>query len=119
MARDLGAEIRVYQYIARLYYSGGRISGAAVDRKLLNAGNYVLALGSYSRQMLAPLGTKAPIYPLKGYSITVPIINPDAAPVTTMLDETYKVAITRFDNRIRVGGMAEIRSYDLKIDPRK
>jgi D-amino-acid dehydrogenase len=49
----------------------------------------------------------------------VPITDPARAPVSTMLDETYKVALTRFDNRIRVGGMAEIRGYDLKIDPRK
>lgn len=119
MARDLGVEFRFNQNIERLDYAGDRINGVWVDGKLLTADNYVLALGSYSRQMLAPLGIKAPIYPLKGYSITVPIINPDAAPVSTMLDETYKVAITRFDNRIRVGGMAEIRGYDLKIDPRK
>ena len=90
-----------------------------INGKRETADHYVLALGSYSPQLLKPLGIKAPIYPLKGYSITVPITNPDMAPVSTMLDETYKVAITRFDERIRVGGMAEIRGYDLKIDPRK
>lgn len=119
MARELGVEFRFNQNIERLDYAGDRLNGVWVDGKLLTADNYVLALGSYSPQMLAPLGIKAPIYPLKGYSITVPITNPDAAPVSTMLDETYKVAITRFDNRIRVGGMAEIRGFDLKIDPRK
>ena len=119
MARELGVEFRFNQNIERLDYAGDRLNGVWVDGKLLTADNYVLALGSYSPQMLAPLGIKAPIYPLKGYSITVPITNPDAAPVSTMLDETYKVAITRFDNRIRVGGMAEIRGFDLKIDSRK
>ena len=119
MARELGVEFRFNQNIERLDYAGDRLNGVWIDGKLETADNYVLALGSYSPQMLAPLGIKAPIYPLKGYSITVPITNPDMAPVSTMLDETYKVAITRFDNRIRVGGMAEIRGYDLKIDPRK
>ncbi|MFA5677853.1 MAG: D-amino acid dehydrogenase [Pseudomonas sp.] len=119
MARELGVEFRFNQNIERLEYAGDRLNGVWVDGKLLTADNYVLALGSYSPQMLKPLGIKAPIYPLKGYSITVPIINAEAAPVSTMLDETYKVAITRFDNRIRVGGMAEIRGFDLNIDPRK
>ena len=48
------------------------------------------------------------MYPLKGYSLTVPITDAAMAPTSTILDETYKVAITRFDNRIRVGGMAEM-----------
>jgi len=119
MARELGVEFRFNQNIERLDYAGDRLNGVWVDGKLLTADNYVVALGSFSPQMLAPLGIRAPIYPLKGYSITVPIIDEGKAPVSTMLDETYKVAITRFDNRIRVGGMAEIRGFDMKIDPRK
>lgn len=119
MARELGVEFLFNQTIERLEYDGDRISGVWINGTLETADHYVLALGSYSRQMLAPLGIRAPIYPLKGYSITVPIINPDMAPVSTMLDETYKVAVTRFDQRIRVGGMAEIRGYDLKINPAK
>lgn len=119
MARELGVEFRFNQNIERLDYAGDRLNGVWVDGKLLTADNYVLALGSYSPQLLAPLGIRAPIYPLKGYSITVPIIDATKAPVSTMLDESYKVAVTRFDDRIRVGGMAEIRGFDLKIDPRK
>lgn len=119
MARELGVEFRFGQTIERLEHEGDRISGVIINGKRETADHYVLALGSYSPQLLKPLGIKAPIYPLKGYSITVPITNPEMAPVSTMLDETYKVAITRFDERIRVGGMAEIRGYDLKIDPRK
>ena len=53
------------------------------------------------------------------YSLTVPITNPAMAPTSTILDETYKVAITRFDNRIRVGGMAEIAGFDLSLNPRR
>jgi D-amino-acid dehydrogenase len=62
---------------------------------------------------------KIPVYPLKGYSITVPIVNAAAAPVSTILDETYKIAVTRFDDRIRVGGMAEIAGFDLRLNPRR
>jgi D-amino-acid dehydrogenase len=60
-----------------------------------------------------------PVYPLKGYSITVPITDAAKAPVSTILDETYKIAVTRFDDRIRVGGMAEIAGYSKRLNPRR
>src|SRR5690606_769404 len=60
-----------------------------------------------------------PVYPMKGYSITVPIADESRAPVSTLLDESYKIAITRFDKRIRVGGMAEIAGYDLSLNPKR
>ena len=56
---------------------------------------------------------------MKGYSLTVPITNPDRAAMSTVMDETYKVAVTRFDNRIRVGGMAELSGFDLRLNPRR
>lgn len=119
MARELGVEFRFGQDIQRLEYSGDRLDGVLIDGKLEKADRYVLALGSYSADMLRPLGIRAPVYPLKGYSLTVPIGNPAMAPVSTVLDETYKVAITRFEQRIRVGGMAEIAGHDLSLNPRR
>ncbi|MBX9912532.1 MAG: D-amino acid dehydrogenase [Pseudomonadaceae bacterium] len=119
MAADLGVQFRFGQNIQRLDFAGDRINGVYIDGKLEVADQYVLALGSYSPQLLKPLGIKAPVYPLKGYSLTVPITNPAMAPTSTILDETYKVAITRFDNRIRVGGMAEIAGFDLSLNPRR
>ena len=71
----------------------------------------VVALGADSTTLLKNL-VAPPVYPLKGYSITTSIANESAAPVSTVLDETYKIAITRFDKRIRVGGMAEIVGFD-------
>jgi len=119
MARELGVEFRFNQDIQRLQFAGDRLEGVWIDGQLEKADRYVLALGSYSPQMLKPLGIRAPVYPLKGYSLTVPISDPAMAPVSTVLDETYKVAITRFDQRIRVGGMAEIAGHDLSLNPRR
>jgi D-amino-acid dehydrogenase len=119
MARALGVEFRFEQNIQRLDSAGDRINGVWVDGTLETADHYVLALGSYSPQLLQPLGIRAPVYPLKGYSLTVPITNAAMAPSSTILDETYKVAMTRFDKRIRVGGMAEIAGFDLSLDPRR
>ncbi|WP_421682711.1 D-amino acid dehydrogenase [Stutzerimonas urumqiensis] len=119
MAANLGVEFRFGCDIQRLQADGDRLAGVWIDGQLETADRYVLALGSYSPPMLKPLGIRAPVYPLKGYSLTVPIVDPDMAPMSTVLDETYKVAITRFDQRIRIGGMAEIAGYDLSLDPRR
>ncbi len=118
-AKALGVEFRFDQMIQCFGMDGDRISGVMINGQLEVADHYVLALGSYSPELLRPLGIKAPVYPLKGYSLTVPITNGDMAPASTILDETYKVAITRFDNRIRVGGMAEISGFDLTLNPKR
>ncbi len=70
-----------------------------------------MALGSYSPLLLKRYGIKLPVYPVKGYSLTIPITDASRAPESTIMDETYKVAITRLGDRIRVGGMAEISGY--------
>ncbi len=74
-----------------------------------------VALGSYSPLLLRPLGIRIPVYPVKGYSITVPIVDPSGAPESTVMDETHKVAVTRLGDRIRVGGTAELAGYTLKL----
>ncbi|MEO6518011.1 MAG: D-amino acid dehydrogenase [Pseudoxanthomonas sp.] len=119
MAQAQGVEFRFGQTIDSLERSGDRITGARINGTLETADRYVVALGSYSPALLAPLGIRAPVYPLKGYSLTLPISNPAMAPMSTVLDETYKVAITRFDDRIRVGGMAEVAGFDLSLSPRR
>ncbi|MBP7958995.1 MAG: D-amino acid dehydrogenase [Thiopseudomonas sp.] len=119
MAVALGVEFSFNRTVESIEYARDRINGVWIDGQLETADLYVLALGSFSAKMLAPLGIRAPIYPLKGYSLTVPISNPEMAPVSTLLDETYKIAITRFDNRIRVGGMAEIQGYNTDLNPHR
>lgn len=122
-ARKLGVQFRQNVFIERLQTSHGKLSGVEISmetgKETLNADQYVVALGSYSRELLKNLNLSLPVYPVKGYSLTVPVLNSDASPVSTVMDETYKVAITRFDNRIRVGGMAELAGFDLKLNPRR
>ncbi|MBP9785530.1 MAG: D-amino acid dehydrogenase, partial [Giesbergeria sp.] len=119
LARGLGVDFRFDQTVEGLVTEGDRITGVRVGGEVLTADRYVLAFGSYSRRFLQPLGLKLPVYPVKGYSLTVPLLNPELAPQSTVLDETYKVAVTRFDNRIRVGGMAELAGFDLSLNPRR
>jgi D-amino-acid dehydrogenase len=122
-AQKLGVKFRQDVQITRLLTENGKLSGVEInaenDREVLQADQYVVALGSYSRTLMQGLALKIPVYPVKGYSLTVPVINPAMAPVSTVMDETYKVAITRFDDRIRVGGMAELAGFDLSLNPRR
>jgi D-amino-acid dehydrogenase len=79
----------------------------------------VLAAGSFSRNLLLPLGLDIPVYPVKGYSLTMPLQDASLAPQSTVLDETYKIALTRLGDRLRVGGMAELAGFDLRLNPRR
>ncbi len=122
LAQELGVQFRYDTPVRRLQLAGGRICGVELDTpdgEVLTADRYVLAFGSYSRALLEPLQLKLPVYPLKGYSLTIPLRDAARAPQSTVLDETYKIALTRFDQRIRVGGMAEIGGFDLRLNPRR
>lgn len=106
--------------IGSLRSDGERISHVETNAGPVTADAYVVALGSYSPLLLDPLGIRLPVYPVKGYSITVPIAEERGAPVSTVMDESYKVAITRLGDRIRVGGMAELAGYsDVLPKPRR
>ncbi|MEI2635442.1 MAG: D-amino acid dehydrogenase [Methylotenera sp.] len=122
-AKQLGVKFRHNASINHLLAKNNKLFGVEISTdvgtEMLEADQYVVALGSYTRQLMQGLGLQIPVYPVKGYSLTVPVINPDAAPVSTVMDETYKVAITRFDDRIRVGGMAELAGFDLSLNPRR
>jgi D-amino-acid dehydrogenase len=117
LAKELGVKFLFNKTVQQIQHDGNAITGVLADGELLTADHYVLAFGSYSRDIAKSLGLNLPVYPVKGYSLTVPIIDPDNAPVSTVLDETFKIAITRFDNRIRVGGMAELSGFNLKLNP--
>lgn len=119
MAESRGVKFSFGSTIEAINSSGDYISGVVIDGRVERADSYVLALGSYSNQLLKPLGIKVPVYPLKGYSLTIPITDYAMAPTSTIVDETNKTAITRFDDRIRVGGMAEINGYNLDLDSKR
>ncbi|WP_151749898.1 D-amino acid dehydrogenase [Acinetobacter seifertii] len=116
IAKELGVNFQFNQNVEKLIVEGDQIKGVLVNGKVLTADRYVLAFGSYSRDFLKPLDLQLPVYPVKGYSLTIPIVDPAFAPQSTVLDETYKIAITRFDQRIRVGGMAELSGFNLGLN---
>jgi len=115
LAGNLGVKFRYGVYIKGISSDSARITGIATDQGLLTADAYLVALGSYAPLVLRPIGIRLPVYPVKGYSIIVPIDDARHAPESTIMDETHKVAVTRLGDRIRVGGTAELAGYSLAL----
>jgi D-amino-acid dehydrogenase len=119
MAQDAGARFRFGVTITDIAHDAAGVTAVHTDAGPFHADRYVVALGSYSPKLLKPLGIRLPVYPVKGFSITVPITDAAMAPESTVMDETFKVAVTRLGDRIRVGGTAQLSGYDLALDDRR
>ena len=115
LAVTQGVQFRYGTHIKRLVLAGKQIDGVVTDSGTFRADAYLVALGSYSPLLLKNVGIRIPVYPVKGYSITVPITDVSCAPESTVMDESHKVAVTRLGDRIRVGGTAELAGYTLKL----
>ena len=119
MAKAAGVTFLNDHKIKRLVHDRGSIDHVETDKGTIKADAFIVALGSYSPLLVAPLGIRLPVYPVKGYSITVPITAVERAPVSTLLDESFKVAITRLGDRIRVGGMAELSGFSTNLPEKR
>lgn len=119
IARSQGVTFRFGERIERLVRGPDGIEAAVTDKGTFKADAFVVAMGSYSPGLVRNLGLRLPVYPVKGYSITVPIMGEARAPVSTLLDESFKIAITRLGDRIRVGGMAEVSGFSADLPERR
>ena len=109
VAQSIGVQFHFQVGVDALLQDGDRI-GLRIGDEVVRADAVVLAAGADSAPLLRPLGIRVPLYPVKGYSITLPIRNFDAAPVAALIDDSSQVAITRMDNRVRVAGISELGS---------
>ena len=112
---ELGADFHYGVTVKGLATEDGRVAGVDTDSGRVSGDVYVCAMGPFAPGLLRAIGIKLPIYPIKGYSITLPVTDDAAAPQSTIMDETHKVAITRLGTRIRVAGQAEIIGYNKKL----
>jgi len=101
--------------IDAIRHNGGRIDCVETSQGVLRAEAYVMALGSYSTAFARSLGLRLPVYPVKGYSLTAAVADGTRAPVSTVMDETYKIAITRLGDRLRIGGTAELAGFSTTL----
>ncbi|HYN37988.1 MAG TPA: D-amino acid dehydrogenase [Rhodospirillales bacterium] len=117
-AQTLGAVFRWNESIARLLVGDGRITAAETATGEAVAGDaFVLALGSYAPLLLKPLGLNLPVYPGKGYSVTIPVANHSGAPTVSLIDDEFKMVYSRLGDRLRVAGTAEFAGYDTTVTP--
>lgn len=117
-----GVRLLLGQHIERLEVAGGEVcqvhlrqadSGAA---QTLQADAYVVACGAYTAPLLRQVGVRVPIYPGKGYSATLPLLDPDRAPAVSLIDDSRKIAVSRLGPQLRVAGTIELGGFDLRLD---
>jgi D-amino-acid dehydrogenase len=114
-----GVSFRYGVAVEALESEGGKVAALrAHDGERMSADAYVTCLGSYSPLLLKPLGIRVPVYPLKGYSITLALGPEDAAaaPSVSLTDEAHKIVLSRLGNRLRAAGTAELSGYDTAIN---
>lgn len=112
-----GAEIRTGETVVGIDASGDEITGVRTDKGALKADAYVMALGNQSRGLARTLGVSLPIYPVKGYSLTIPVGDCKSPPTIGSVDEENLVAISPFGDRVRVTATAEISGYSKSHKP--
>jgi len=117
-AEALGVRFLRSTTVEGLEIAGGRVVAAQAGGRRLEADAFVVSLGSYSPLLLAHLGISIPVYPLKGYSITI-ALSPQAAaraPSVSLTDEAHKLVISRLGDRLRCAGTAELTGYDTSVN---
>jgi len=118
-ARELGVDFRMATDVTGLETNDLRATAVLTSTGPIPCEHVVVCLGVGSAPLLKPLGIPLPIYPVKGYSITVDATGTNAAPQVSLTDEERRIVVSRMGNRIRVAGMAELAGTDLTVDPRR
>ena len=114
---ERGGAIVTGATVEELTSDGDKVTQALTDRGPFAGDAYVLALGAESPILARKLGLRLPIYPIKGYSLTIPIGAAKSPPTIACLDEHNLVAISRFGDRLRITATAEFAGYDASHKP--
>ncbi len=117
ICRARGGDIRTGREIAGIEVSGDTVTGVRTDQGTVTGDAYVMALGCQSPMLARGIGVDLPIYPIKGYSMTIPVGNHRAPPTLSTIDENNLVAISRMGERVRVTATAEFAGWDKSHKP--
>ncbi|MFM9971775.1 MAG: D-amino acid dehydrogenase [Burkholderiales bacterium] len=120
-ARGLGVQFRFKVNVRAIEIQAQKVERVVIDDEAgidesLRADAYVLALGSYSPLLLRPIGIAIPVYPVKGYSMTLPLSQGEVAPSMSLSDDSHKMVFSRLGDRLRVAGTAELNGYDTSLN---
>ena len=108
---DYGTEVQAIRV------ESDRVAAVSTREGLLKADAYVVALGSHSPRLTAPIGVPLPVYPAKGYSASIPLLDPARAPTVSLTDDEKKIVFTRLGERMRIAGTAELSGYSMELNP--
>ena len=103
--------------VRQLVAQGGRVRAAMTPAGAVEADAFVLAAGAAAPALTRPLGLRLPLYPLKGYSLSLPVADEAASPRVSVTDAARKVVYARVGRVLRVAGMADLVGYDARVDP--
>ncbi|WCM88869.1 D-amino acid dehydrogenase [Acidovorax sp. NCPPB 3576] len=126
LAQAAGVQFRTGCHITALRTAGGAIDHAEITNaegrfERVRGDAYVLAMGSFSPLLAEPLGLRLPIYPAKGYSVTLPVRDASAAYEVSLTDDEYKLVFSRYTSergdRLRIAGTAELNGYQRDLNP--
>ena len=115
LAAERGVRFRVGS-IQGLVAEGGRIAGIRLTNEVVRADAYLVCLGSYSPLLVRPLGIRLAIYPLKGYSVTLPVADARKAYTVSLTDDEHKLVFSRLGERLRIAGTAELNGYNTELN---
>jgi len=118
LAQEKGVRFDFGRTVESLEIRGDSVESVRLDNGRAAADAFVVALGSYSPLLLRPIGIRVPVYPLKGYSITLPLgpAEQALAPRVSLTDEAHKIVISRLGERVRAAGTAELTGYDTTVN---
>jgi D-amino-acid dehydrogenase len=116
LCANLGVSFRYGTSVQSLVANGQEIESVKIGSERLSGDAYVVALGSYSPLLVAPLGLRLPVYPAKGYSVTIAVREGAIAPTVSLIDDEFKLVYSRLGNRLRVAGTAELTGYDNRLN---
>ncbi|MBC8267642.1 MAG: D-amino acid dehydrogenase [Rhodospirillaceae bacterium] len=119
MAEKMGVQFRYNCRINDLVVKDGRVKAAQTNQGDFDATSCVVALGSYSPLLLKPLGISLPVYPAKGYSVTLDVGDSPDAPFVSLIQDELKLVYSRLGGRLRIAGTAEIAGYDTQVDDQR
>jgi len=119
ICENMGGNFIYDTSIDGLSVEAGAVTGVATSRGEMKANAYVLSLASYGPALVRRIGIKLPIYPTKGYSVTVPTNGHNGAPTVSITDEHNKIVYSRLGDRLRVAGTAEFAGYDTHLNEKR
>jgi D-amino-acid dehydrogenase len=113
----MGVAFRFGETIQAIDITGRRVARITTDKASITGDAFVLALGSYAPLLARKIGLRLPIFPVKGYSVTLPVADPTEAPTIGGVHEDHLVAFSRLGDRLRLTATADFAGYDTEFQP--